>query len=77
MATTSYEDMANTLYECNWVDLPLELRRNIVLMITNAQRPLFYHGFHIAVLDLKTLTTVKINSLCILKFKSQLLLIQH
>lgn len=58
MATTSYAEMADTVYGCDWIDLSPKLQKHLVLMIANAQRPLFYHGFNIAVLDLETLTTV-------------------
>lgn len=58
MATESYERMAMCLYESNWIEQPIHLQKYFILMIGNMQRPLYYHGFGIAVLNLKTFTTV-------------------
>lgn len=42
-----------------WQKLPIELQKYLILMIANMQRPLYYHGFGIAVLDLETFIKVK------------------
>lgn len=57
-ATTNYEAMADCLYESNWLDCPLKLQKCFVILITNTQRPLYYHGFNVALLNLETMTNV-------------------
>lgn len=58
MATDSYLKMTKSLYESNWIDHPVQLQKYLILMIGNMQRPLYYHGFGIAKLNLETYTTV-------------------
>lgn len=67
MATESYENFANSLYEGRWQDLKPELQKYIIVMIANAQRPLEYHGFNVAVLSLETFAKVDI-SICTVLF---------
>lgn len=55
-ATGSYEEMSDGLYNCKWSELSVDLQKYFVVMIANAQRPLYYDGFGIAVLDLQTFT---------------------
>lgn len=50
--------MADTLYEASWPDLPIELQKYFIVMIGNAQQPLYYHGFGMAILNLQTFTKV-------------------
>lgn len=61
MATDSFRDMANCLYRSNWQNLPIHLQKYIILMIGNAQRPLYYHGFGVVILDLETFTKVNLD----------------
>lgn len=58
MATESFEKMADSLFESNWGDLPVDLQKFYILMIGNAQKPMFYHGFKVAVLNLETFMKV-------------------
>lgn len=53
LATESYEEMACCLYNANWTDLSVNLQKYFIIMIANAQRPNKYHGFGVAILDLK------------------------
>lgn len=64
IATESFEDMAVCLFEANWQTLPIELQKYFILMIGNAQQPLYYHGSGMIVLDLQIFT--KVSSLRIL-----------
>lgn len=50
--------MADCLYESDWHELSVDLQQKVVLMIQNMQRPLFYTGFGVAVLNLETFTKV-------------------
>lgn len=58
MATESYENMAASLYDFDWHELPTDQQMNWLLMIRNAQRKLHYHGFRVASLDLDTFSKV-------------------
>lgn len=58
VATESFATMADSLYEANWQNLPIELQKYFILMIANANRPLYYHGFNIAILNLETFSKV-------------------
>lgn len=57
-ATMSFVQMADTLFECNWQVLPVHFQKYWILMIKNAQKPIFYHGFGMAVLNLETFSKV-------------------
>lgn len=62
VANESFGEMANCLYECNWQDFPIELQKYIIMMIANCQRPLYYHGSRIAILNLETFLKVRIKA---------------
>lgn len=59
MATESYEQMAQCLFDSNWTGMSIELRKNLIVMIQNSQQPLYYHGFGIFILNLETYTKVR------------------
>lgn len=58
LATESFEKMTECLYEYNWLDLPIELQKYFIIMIGNTQKPIYYHGFGFAILNLETFTQV-------------------
>lgn len=58
MATESYRDMANCLFEANWHEYPVEIQKYFILFIANAQKPVYYHGSKIVTLDLEMFTRV-------------------
>lgn len=60
-STNDYAQMSHILYESNWNELPVELQKFVKMMIANAQRPLFYHGFHLVILNLETY--LKVNEI--------------
>lgn len=57
--TDSYLAFNQSVYESNWYLLPSKIQKSIVLLIGNAQRPLFYHGSHIVNLNLETFLKVR------------------
>lgn len=59
LATESHAKIADCLYKTNWQNLPIDSQKYFILMIANMQKPLHYHGFKIAVLDLETFTNVR------------------
>lgn len=58
-SSESYLRMADCLYEYNWQEIPIKLQKPFLIMITNAQRPLHYHGFGVPVLNLELFCKVK------------------
>lgn len=65
LATESFEEMSNSLYESNWYKLPIKQQKYILLMMVNAKRPLYYHGFGIVILNLETFCNVRKIHNCI------------
>lgn len=59
LATESHVRLADCIFESNWQDLPIDLRKYMILMIVNMQKPHHYHGFGIANLDLETFRKVR------------------
>lgn len=59
-STNDFAQMAQLLYESNWNQHPVELQKFFKMMIANAQRPLFYHGFHLVQLNLETFLKVRV-----------------
>lgn len=58
MATQSFEGMSDALYESNWPEIPVRLQKYFIIMVGNTQKPVFYDGFGVAVLNLETFTNV-------------------
>lgn len=58
-ATESFNKMTDALYDSKWLDFAPKERKYFVIAITNTQRPLYYHGFKIMVLDLESFTNVR------------------
>lgn len=59
MATESFLNMGNYLFESDWQNLPVDSQKYLILMIASMQRPLYYHGYGIAVLNLETFAKVR------------------
>lgn len=59
LATDSFEQMEDLLYESNWYELPVGLQKHVIIMIGNMQRPICYHGFGKINLDLDTLCNAR------------------
>lgn len=53
-----YLSISDSYYNSNWPKLPSEQQKFFIIMIANAQRPLRYHGFGLAFLDLNTFLKV-------------------
>lgn len=63
IATDSFEKMSDFVYlKMEWHILAPKLQKYVVLMIENMQKPIFYHGFHVAVVDLNTFIRVRKKS---------------
>lgn len=58
LATESFESMADCVFETNWPEFPIEQQKNVILLISNMQKSLYYHGFEVAILRLETFTKV-------------------
>lgn len=63
MTTEYFAKMPDCVYfEMKWPKLPIELQAYVVLMIQNMQKPVFYHGFDVAVMDLNTFLRVSLRN---------------
>lgn len=58
LATESFEKMADCLYDCNWYEVSIQLQKFLIIMIANIQKPIYYYGFRLAILNLETFTKV-------------------
>lgn len=63
LTTERFGQMADCLFESNWPKLPINLQKNIRIIIQNAQRPLYYHGLQIVTLNLESFVKVLFSSL--------------
>lgn len=60
LSTESYMEMSDNLYyELNWSKLPIKLQKYLVVMILSMQKEIYYHGFEVARLDLRTFIQVR------------------
>lgn len=50
--------MSDSLYDCNWHEVPIHLQKHFIIMIAGAQRPLDYSGYGIINLNLETFCSV-------------------
>lgn len=57
-ATDHYLSVGDLLYEAKWNKLPIKYQKQFILMIQNAQRPVYYHGFKLIKMVLGTFTQV-------------------
>lgn len=64
LATESYLAMADSLYETNWFKLSNSMQKMFLLMIEQSQRPIYYHGFGLVIMNLETFTKVR-NFRCV------------
>lgn len=58
MASNSYAQMAECLYDCNWYEIPLDLQKYFIIMVANSQVPPTYSGYGVAELNLSTFRKV-------------------
>lgn len=55
LATCNFVQMSDCLYyNSNWYNFSIKLQKYLVIMIANMQEPIYYHGFEVAKLDLRT-----------------------
>lgn len=60
LASTSFEDMADALYESDWIEFPVSMQTDLIIMIAHMQKPIYYSGFGIVEVDLITFVTVRL-----------------
>lgn len=59
-ATDNFGGMSDCLYNADWYELTVGLQKYFIIMIRNTQKPLYYHGLGIVVLNLETFCKVRI-----------------
>lgn len=57
-ANETHMEISDCFFQSEWFYLPCYLQKYFVLIIANAQRPLFYDGFGVAFLNLNTFIRV-------------------
>lgn len=58
LSTESFAKMTECLFECEWQRMEIRVQKYLIMMIANSQKPIYYHGFSVAVLDLETFAKV-------------------
>lgn len=58
VATDSYKRMSDRVFEMTWRKQSVKLQKYFVLMIAYMQRPVYYHGFNVAIMNLHTFINV-------------------
>lgn len=72
MTTDNFSKYVDRLYEIQWYNLPVPLQKQLIIIMANLQRPLFYQGFGMVTSNLSTFVNVKFN-VNIYKYKKKLL----
>lgn len=62
-ATDSFEKMALDLFHADWPTLPHNIQKYFLFMVMNAQRPHYYHGYNMTMLNLETFGKVCVEKL--------------
>lgn len=58
LVTDQYDEWSNHLYDSKWYELPIGLQKYFIVMLANMQKPFYFHGFKVYVLNLETFTKV-------------------
>lgn len=58
LATESFQNMSGCIYNSNWQQLDIDLKKYIILMVRSSRRPLIFHGYGMLILNLETFTQV-------------------
>lgn len=58
LASESYEAMPVCVYNMNWYEQPSQVQKYVILMIANMDKPICYHGFEVAELNMETFVKV-------------------
>ena len=71
IATDNFANISDCVYfELNWRKLTPKLQMYVVLMIRNMQKPIYYHGFDVAIMDLNTF--IRVNGSNLILFELEL-----
>lgn len=62
MVTNSFSKYLDCLYENHWYNLPVPLQKQLIIVMANLQRPLYYQGFGMVTLNLATFVNVKLKT---------------
>lgn len=58
LATDQFEQLPKYLFESDWPNSPLTLQKYYILMLANAQQPMYFDGFKIVILNLESFSKV-------------------
>lgn len=62
MTTDRILNIENSLYDSNWYEIDVDIRKYIILIISRAQKPIFFTGFGIVYCSLEVFGKVSFNS---------------
>lgn len=43
--TSHFQSLSDEIYDCNWHEFPIELKKCLISMLTIAQKPIYLRGF--------------------------------
>lgn len=66
--TNIFFKYGNRLYELEWLNLPVQLQKDVIVMMQNMQRPLIYSGFGLVELTFQSFTKVKSQTVILNEF---------
>lgn len=58
MATNNLIKFGDEIFDSDWYELPIEIQKSFILVIANAEKPLYYDGLHMVCLNLPTFAKV-------------------
>lgn len=63
LASDSYKQIADSIYQSNWYELIVDLQKFFIMMIANAHIPRQYHGYGLVTLNLEAFCKVGTNTI--------------
>lgn len=58
MMTVHFEELADVVYQSKWYEYDPQIRKCLVLLIANCQKPMVFNGFKLIYLTLNTFARV-------------------
>lgn len=60
LCTEAFDSYSRKVYEADWYLLPVNLQKYTILMIGNANQPLYFHGMNLFLAELPTCAKVSL-----------------
>lgn len=59
VVTASFKALADFCYQTKWYEYDVRVRKNLIMLIANYQRPVMFNGLKLAYLSLETYMRVR------------------